>query len=97
MIFFLSPYGPWDWHIYLHGWLIFNGFHVGEYTIHYMDPMGSANYFGKWQLAGLMQFCLGMAENINKIVLDSKLLPVGNASIVLPTQRLVVETFVIIR
>ena len=25
--------------IYLHGWLIFMGFHVGKYTIP-MDPMG---------------------------------------------------------
>ena len=26
-----NPYHPWDWYIYLHEWLGFCGFHVGNY------------------------------------------------------------------
>ena len=34
------PYHPWDWHIYLHEWLVFMVFHAGKYTVRPMDPMG---------------------------------------------------------
>ena len=30
----------WDWYIYLHEYLFFYGFHVGKYTMPYMDGMG---------------------------------------------------------
>ena len=37
--FFPYPEDPWDWYIYLHGWLTFMG-NIGKYTIHGSSGIG---------------------------------------------------------